>query len=153
VPTIVPLPPVGGSPVSATATIAPAGAGVQLTIEASNLRPGSQYAVLLHGGSCTQPSASVARLGTIAAGGSGRARLTATSVEGPGGRIDLSPDWLADGRIVDLQGADGTMVACGPLTTTAAPARLPRTGDEIALGALAAVGAFSAVVGLRLRRR
>jgi hypothetical protein len=119
----------------------------ELALELEGLRPGTGHVVHVHAGTPRQPSASFGLLGRFTADAQGRGQLRVTQAElsASGARVDLSPDWLADGpHFLEVHVGDGAVVASGPIPTpTTAAAGLPRADLRVIA---AAVGAALLVV-------
>ncbi len=132
---------VGGSGVSGSALLTPAGDGTNITLEIQGLPAGGAAGAVMHGGTCAQPGASFATLPNLKADSSGKATANG-SILVNGKPVALAT--VADGQhIISVQ--TDKVVACGTIPHLAAvtgPSQLPATGGagfqlvSIVIGAL-----------------
>jgi hypothetical protein len=154
------LEPLGGSNVRGALTVEPPVGGIStLIVEPTGLSAGRRHEAFLHSGTCSQPSASGARLlGNLPVGADGRGRLTTAHAVGTaaGVAFELTRELLADGDHLVVVRAEGTAVACGAIPRAgAAPTQLPRTGAPAASLPVVGLGLLllgAAARGLGARR-
>ncbi len=148
---------VGGSGVSGSALIKPAGDGTNVTLEVQGLPSGATARAVMNAGTCAQPSASFATLPNLQADSNGKA--TATGAILFHGTEPVSLATVADGQHI-ISIATDKVVACGVIPHLAAvsgPSQLPATGGTgqalLGLAVAAALGLGAIAIGLFLIRR
>lgn len=119
---------VGGSGVSGTALLMPAGEGTNVTLEVQGLPAGADARAVMNAGTCAQPSASFAALPNLKADSSGKATAHGSILFHGTDPVALAT--IADGQhIISIQ--TDKVVACGViphLAAVGAPSQLPSTG-------------------------
>jgi hypothetical protein len=147
---------VGGSGVSGSAVITPAGQGTNVTLEVQGLPAGAEARALLNAGTCAQPSASFAALPNLKADSNGKATATGSILFHGTEPVALAT--VADGQhIISIQ--TDKVVACGVIPHLAAvsgPSQLPTTGGsgfQFFAIALAALGLAALSGGVLLFQR
>lgn len=144
---------VGGSGVSGSAVLTPAGEGTNVTLEIQGLPAGGDARAVMTAGTCAQPSASFASLPNLKADSNGKA--TATGAILFHGTEPVALATVADGQhVISIQ--TDRVVACGVIPHLAAvsgPSQLPATGGagfQLLTLAVAALGLGTLSAGLLL---
>ncbi len=149
---------VGGSGVSGTALLTPAGEGPNVTLEIQGLPAGADARAVMNAGTCAQPSASFATLPNLKADSNGKATASGSILFHGTEPVALAT--VADGQhIISIQ--TDQVVACGVIPHLAAvtgPSQLPATGGSgfqlfsIAIGALSLAALSSGLILIQLSR-